>query len=455
MDIDPSSPPPPTKKTEENTDTDKSKDEKTALDTAAPAEYPNMSLAQDIHKLTQLYAPVAAATTTATTTSTNNSMETVDDKSVVAATMGISDLDTFITSIMTELTKMENPSLQSHIQSMISLPSTHTHYKTSDELDKIRTSNTSKISELEQFVQHQKENAGDMEVLDSRIDVARFVTKTGTLEEALDKYEQILDLPKLSSGKRMDALMECTRICSFYGDVSKNEQFLERISKLADQSGDWDRRNRLKVYQSLLSYIPKRQMKEASKLLLDCIATFSCNEICTYTEFIQYTMLMNILHLPRTELKKKILDGPEILTVTSKIPHVTSLVSSYYECNYQDYLEAIVNIAPILTSDRYLAPHAGYLLREYHVLGYQQFLDAYKSVTLESMAQSFGVSVEYLDIQLSRFIAAGRLTAKIDKFGGVVETRRPDRKNKEYRECIQKGDLLLNRIQKLARVVDL
>ena len=71
------------------------------------------------------------------------------------------------------------------------------------------------------------------------------------------------------------------------------------------------------------------------------------------------------------------------------------------------------------------------------------------------MAASFGVGIEFLDLQLSRFIAAGRLSAKIDKYGGVVETNRPDWKNARYQEMIQKGDLLLNRIQKLGRVVDL
>jgi 26S proteasome regulatory subunit N7 len=115
----------------------------------------------------------------------------------------------------------------------------------------------------------------------------------------------------------------------------------------------------------------------------------------------------------------------------------------------------MVELHPVLVADRFLQPHAGYILRELHVLGYKQFLDSYKSVTLQSMAWSFGVSTEFLDLQLSRFIAAGRLTAKIDKFGGVVETTRPDLKNAQYREMIQKGDLLLNRVQKLARVVDL
>lgn len=55
-----------------------------------------------------------------------------------------------------------------------------------------------------------------------------------------------------------------------------------------------------------------------------------------------------------------------------------------------------------------------------------QFLDSYKSVTLQSMAESFGVSVDFIDGELADFIVSGRLTAKIDKVAGVVETNRSD-----------------------------
>lgn len=76
------------------------------------------------------------------------------------------------------------------------------------------------------------------------------------------------------------------------------------------------------------------------------------------------------------------------------------------------------------------------------------------SVMLSTMATSFGVSGEMLDGELSRFISAGRLSAKIDKVGDIIETSRPDRKNAQYQEVIKKGDVLLNQIQKLVRVVD-
>ena len=109
----------------------------------------------------------------------------------------------------------------------------------------------------------------------------------------------------------------------------------------------------------------------------------------------------------------------------------------------------------MILKDRYFFPHASYWMRELHVLAYKQFLDAYQSVTLQAMADSFGVSVEFIDLHASNFIAANRLSAKIDKYGGLIVTNRPDLKNGQYREMIQKGDLLLNRVQKLGRAVDL
>ncbi len=100
-----------------------------------------------------------------------------------------------------------------------------------------------------------------------------------------------------------------------------------------------------------------------------------------------------------------------------------------------------------------LRPHLHHLQREVRLVAYLQFLQSYRSVTLASMAQAFGVSADALDADLARFIAAGRLNAKIDKVAGLVATFRPDSKNAQFTETIKEGDLLLARIQKLTKVV--
>jgi len=103
----------------------------------------------------------------------------------------------------------------------------------------------------------------------------------------------------------------------------------------------------------------------------------------------------------------------------------------------------------------YLAPHLRFYSREVRIVAYSQLLESYRSVQIRNMAHEFGVSTEFLDSELSRFIASGRLHCKIDKVGGIVETNRPDAKNAQYQSTIKQGDLLLNRIQKLSRVINL
>jgi 26S proteasome regulatory subunit N7 len=110
---------------------------------------------------------------------------------------------------------------------------------------------------------------------------------------------------------------------SHYGYVLFCLPLFPQAQKLATEGGggDWDRRNRLKVYLAL-SKLLARDIKGAAGLFIDCIATFSCNEICSYQSFIVYSVMSNVLHLPRPELKEKILDGPEILSVATEIPIV-------------------------------------------------------------------------------------------------------------------------------------
>jgi len=114
----------------------------------------------------------------------------------------------------------------------------------------------------------------------------------------------------------------------------------------------------------------------------------------------------------------------------------------------------LLDLQADLVLDRFLGPHHVHILREFRILAFAQFLEAYKSVLLSTMAEVFGMSPQLLDKELSHFIASGRLSAKIDKVGDVIETIKSDKRNSQYQDVIKKGDLLLNQIQKLVRVID-
>ena len=48
-------------------------------------------------------------------------------------------------------------------------------------------------------------------------------------------------------------------------------------------------------------------------------------------------------------------------------------------------------------ADKYLSLHYRYFMRETRIIIYSQYLESYKTVTLETMAREFGVSIDFID----------------------------------------------------------
>jgi len=74
---------------------------------------------------------------------------------------------------------------------------------------------------------------------------------------------------------------------------------------LIDSGGDWDRRNRLKVYRAL-HHLSIRDFKEAADLLIDSLSTFTSTELMEYEEFVAYTVLAAGVGCDRKGIKTKV-----------------------------------------------------------------------------------------------------------------------------------------------------
>ncbi|GMH78445.1 hypothetical protein TrVE_jg10901 [Triparma verrucosa] len=298
-----------------------------------------------------------------------------------------------------------------------------------------------------------REEEGETDILDAYFALASFYSKIGDKDTAVTTFDEILKLGKLSSQKKLEALMGKVRIMSFF-NVSPTK-VLEEAHTVAEAGGDWDKRNRLKVYKGI-DCIVGRDFETAAKLLASCVKTFSCEEYISFDGFCLLTVILNTLNMTRVDLKKDIIDGPEIRGALreggGKLAR--EVCEALHSCEYATYFKAVVALEPVLESSRYLSQHKSFIVREMVVKGYQQFLQSYKSVKLSSMAQAFGVTESFLDAHLCRFINAGRLMAKIDSVEGQVETTVADKKNQQYRAIIEDGDKVLNRVQRLSRVVD-
>jgi 26S proteasome regulatory subunit N7 len=117
----------------------------------------------------------------------------------------------------------------------------------------------------------------------------------------------------------------------------------------------------------------------------------------------------------------QIIESPEVLQVIDEIPHLRTFTTSLYGCDYATFFVALAAVEQThLLPSRVLSTHTRFYVRSMRVLAYQQLLASYSSVTLKAMASAFGVSEGFIDEELARFIAAGRISAAIDRVSGTV-----------------------------------
>ncbi|KAJ5014255.1 putative 26S proteasome regulatory subunit rpn7 [Colletotrichum sp. SAR 10_99] len=368
--------------------------------------------------------------------------------------------------------------------------------------------------ELEEFQKEEDEaveKAGETEIQAARGKRAEFWARVGDKDRAIAAYEDVFEKTGIL-GTKIDLVLAIVRMGLFYGDKLLVKKHIERAKTLVESGGDWDRRNRLKAYEGIYS-LTVRSYNSAAPLLLDSLSTFTSYELCTYSSLVVYSVLAGSVSLKRVDFKSKVVDAPEIKAIlgdgedkllalsgalsagpgaddtmqdapapsaaTKTAVNLTTLgtsteqpeaemaidfsplaqlVTSLYNGQYKYFFQALAQVEEnFLTQDRYLHEHKNWFIREMRLRAYQQLLQSYRVVGLETMATDFGVTVDFLDRDLAKFIAAGRIPCTIDRVSGkgVIETNRPDDKNKQYQDVVRQGDQLITKLQKYGQAVRL
>lgn len=375
---------------------------------------------------------------------------------------------------------------------------------------KLKGDNDKELAGFQKEEDEAVEQAGDTEIIAAKGKRAEVWARVGDKDKAIAAYESAFEKTGIL-GTKIDLVLAIIRMGLFYGDKVLVKKHVERAKGLVDSGGDWDRRNRLKAYEGL-HLITVRCYNMAAPLLLDSLSTFTSYELCTYSNLVVYSVLAGSVSLKRVDFKSKVVDAPEIKAImgdgedkllalsgalsagpgaddttgdqapqAATVPAVNLttlgssaeqpeaemaidfsslalLVGSLYNGNYKTFFQSLADVEEqFLNQDRYLHEHKNWFIREMRLRAYQQLLQSYRVVGLDSMASDFGVTVDFLDRDLARFIAAGRIPCTIDRVSGkgVIETNRPDDKNKQYQDVVRQGDQLITKLQKYGQAVRL
>lgn len=310
--------------------------------------------------------------------------------------------------------------------------------------------NTEALKKIDERIADAKENLGDSEVREALLKKAEFYCRTGDLQNAIAAIGDC-NAKTLAPGPKLDLCFTRIRLGLAFSDNDVAAKGITDAHALM-KDGDWERRNRLKVYEGLYS-VCVRDFEKGSKLLLESLSTFASTELMDYKEFVFVTVVSALVTLKRKDLKTKVVEAPEVLS--AGLGDTTDLVNAIYQCKYREVFATLDRVCNHLRHSVYLTLHVNYFFREVRVIVFNQFLDSYSSVTLTSMANSFNLPVMVLDSMLCTLISNERIACKIDRVSGNVTTYRGDNINFQYHRLVKEGDILLTRIQKLSRLVEM
>lgn len=317
----------------------------------------------------------------------------------------------------------------------------------------LKKANEEELVKLEEKIEDAKENLGDVEVRDGLLAKADFFNRIGDKDKALEAYKVAFE-KTVGVGGKLDNILTCIRIGFFFDDKELVKKEIDRAKEALSKGGDWERRNKLKVYEGMY-LMTTREWKQAATLFLNVMPTFTATELVEFKDFVFYTVVLSMAALDRSTIRKDLISSPEVLSVIKETPHLQEFLESYFHSRYKDFMTNFVPIIDTVSNNRYMKPHVRLFNRVMRLNAYKQFLASYRTVTLDNMANEFGVTPAFIDSELASFISSGKLSCKIDKVGGVIASDVADNRSSIYKEIIKEGDLLLNRMQKLSGAIDM
>lgn len=252
-----------------------------------------------------------------------------------------------------------------------------------------------KIKELDEKILKAENSVEETDVTHFNFEKAKLYKEHKQKTQALAEFKKVIEKSQ-SFNLKMDSVFEILHIGLLNKDLDLLKEHIDLCKKFLKDGGDWEKRNRLKVYEGLYGLL-QRNFKDAGKLFLEALMTFTNYELFDYKTFVFYTAICNIITVDRVTLKNRVIDNSDVVSCIREIPNLQNFLESFYNGNYSGFFLEFYQIIQRIKTDFFLSKHTNYFIREMRIKVYSQFLQSYKSVTMQNMAECFGVSSEFVD----------------------------------------------------------
>lgn len=149
------------------------------------------------------------------------------------------------------------------------------------------------LKRLEQKIEEAKERE-DSAIRDCIFDKGLFIKDEVRDCIAAEKvFRECIELSGTPS-RKLEVLFEILLMNLEKVDLDALKTDMATCKQLVADGADWDKKNKLKVFEGCYLMLI-RDFQKAAELLMSSIPTFTCSELLDYKEFIFYAVIMGLM----------------------------------------------------------------------------------------------------------------------------------------------------------------
>ena len=196
-----------------------------------------------------------------------------------------------------------------------------------------------RIEDLQKKMEEDVDGIEEVDKATYIFEIGKIYKEQKMMPEAIEKFKETISKTQ-SFNTKVDAIFEICHIGLLEKNLDLLKEYLKTIKDLLKTGGDWEKKNRLKVYEGLYLILTKN-FKDAGKNFLDALMTFTSYELFDFKTFVFYTAVINIISVDRKTLKEKVIDNSDVLSCINDIPHLQKFLNTFYDGEYEQFFKEL------------------------------------------------------------------------------------------------------------------
>lgn len=180
---------------------------------------------------------------------------------------------------------------------------------------------------------------------------------------------------------------------------------------------------------------------------------YAANHLCTVTAALQgelgdlvaledipvYTILVSLCVFDREEMKTNVLLNKELANLIEENAYLTELLESYANCDFPLLIGRVSELSSALAQDYVIGPCISDIYFQIQNRLLAEYLRPFKRIQIESIATTFGMTMNDMEQRLATLIMDQKVQGRIDSYHKWFQAKYSDEKLQSFEETLAGG----------------